>query len=41
MYEVHFKKDGKGHEMILTPDGRRIEEPKDEKEAEEKDKDED
>lgn len=26
MYEVHFKKDGKGHEVLLTPDGRRHEE---------------
>lgn len=26
MYEVHYKKDGKGHEMILTPDGRRVHE---------------
>lgn len=23
MYEVHFKKDGKGREMMFTPDGRR------------------
>jgi hypothetical protein len=22
LYEVHYQKDGKGHEMILTPDGR-------------------
>lgn len=22
LYEVHFKKDGKGHEMVLTPDAR-------------------
>ncbi len=22
MYEIHFQKDGKGHEVILTPDGR-------------------
>lgn len=22
MYEVHFKKDGRGHELIFTPDGR-------------------
>ena len=26
MYEVHFKKDGKNHEIILTPDGRRFHE---------------
>jgi len=26
MYEVHFKKDGKAHEMILTPDGHRYHE---------------
>lgn len=24
LYEVHFRKDGKGREMILTPDGRRF-----------------
>ncbi len=35
MYEVHFKKNGKGHEMILTPDGRRFKEETDE----ERDKD--
>jgi len=26
LYEVHFKKDGKGREMILTPDGRHVHE---------------
>jgi hypothetical protein len=26
LYEVHYKKDGKGHEIILTPDGRRYHE---------------
>ncbi|NOT00962.1 MAG: hypothetical protein HOP29_10075 [Phycisphaerales bacterium] len=26
MYEVHFKKDGKGREMIFTPDGRQFHE---------------
>jgi hypothetical protein len=36
MYEFHFKKDGKGHEVILTPDGRRYHE-----EGAEQDKDED
>ncbi len=36
MYEVHFKKEGKGRELVLTPDGRRIQE-----EQEEADKDED
>jgi len=25
-YEAHFKKDGKGHEVLLTPDGRRAHE---------------
>ena len=24
LYEIHFKKDGKGHEMIFTADGRRF-----------------
>ncbi len=31
MYEAHFKKNGKGREIILTPDGRRFHEEKDEK----------
>lgn len=26
LYEVHFKKDGKEREVILTPDGRRVQE---------------
>lgn len=26
VYEIHFKKDGKGHEMIFTPDARRYHE---------------
>jgi hypothetical protein len=26
MYEVHFKKDGKGREILFTPDGRRTHE---------------
>ncbi len=37
MYEVHFKKDDKGREMILTPDGRRFHEEGDDN----RDKDED
>lgn len=36
MYEVHYKKDGKGQEMILTPDGRTFhEEGDDEKDGDE------
>jgi len=38
MYEVHFKRGDKGHELILTPDGRRYHEEGDENG--EKDKDE-
>ena len=30
MYEVHFKKDGKGREIIVLPDGRRYFEEGDE-----------
>ena len=26
LYEIHYKKDGKGHEMIFTPDGRQFHE---------------
>ncbi len=26
LYEVHFKQDGKGHEIMLTPDGRSVHE---------------
>jgi len=37
MYEVHFKKDGQGREMVLTPDGRRFHEERDDN----RDKDED
>ena len=40
LYEVHFKKDGKGREIILTPDGRRYYEEGDEK-ADKDDGDED
>jgi len=39
MYEVHFKKDGKGREMILTPDGRRFHEEGDEKQDKDEDED--
>ena len=42
LYEAHFKKDGKGHEMVLTPDGRPFVEEGakgGEKEADEKDED--
>lgn len=28
MYEIHYKKDGKGHESIFTPDGRTVHEEK-------------
>ena len=41
MYEVHYKKGDKGQEMILTPDGRRIQEEgaeKDEKDEDEEEK---
>ncbi len=37
MYEVHFTKDGKGHEMILTPDGRRYHEEAEENGEDDKD----
>jgi hypothetical protein len=39
VYEIHFKKDGKGHEMIFTPDGRRFHEDggKDEKDDDDDD----
>ena len=40
LYEVHYKKDGKSREMILTPDGRRFHEEGDDKPGDE-DKDED
>jgi hypothetical protein len=40
MYEVHFKKNGKGQEMILTPDGRRFHEEGGEKDAQDQDEDE-
>jgi hypothetical protein len=38
LYEAHYKKDGKTHEVIVTPDGRRMEE---EKQDGDKDEDED
>lgn len=42
MYEIHYKKDGKTHEMIFTADGRVFrEEGGDEKKGDEKDEDED
>lgn len=37
LYEIHYKKDGKGHEAVFTPDGRRYQ---DEGENEEQDEDE-
>ncbi len=40
MYEVHFKKDGKGREMILTPDCRRFHEEGEEKQDRDEDDDE-
>lgn len=40
LYEIHFKKDGKGHEMIFTADGRRFREEGDEKGGKDEDDDE-
>jgi len=39
LYEAHFKKDGEGHEMVLTPDGRHFEEGGAKNAKDEKDED--
>ena len=40
LYEVHFKKNGKGREIILTPDGRRYHEGAGDKQDKDEDEDE-
>lgn len=39
LYEVHYKKDGKGHELIYSADGRRFHEDEDEGDEDDEDDD--
>jgi len=41
VYEGHFKKDGKGHEVILTPDGRPYHEEEGDEDGDEEEEEED